>query len=92
MFFRGTSGKCHELALSPHPRYPARTVVSSDLVAWSSEWLDYAPPDFTDASVLSQEDDRPDPRSIDWTRIASSEGTIVFDAQGRPLNPLGRTG
>lgn len=86
------AGRAHQRARTPHPKYPARAVVPNHLVAWSVEWRNYAPVEFTDDSILKQEDDTSDAHKVDWNAVYSAEGTLIFNAKSRPLNPRGRTG
>ncbi|KAL1519454.1 hypothetical protein AB1Y20_022976 [Prymnesium parvum] len=85
-------GRAHQRARTPHPKYPARAVVPNHLVSWSVMWRDYAPVEFTDDSILKQEDDTSDAHKVDWNAVYSAEGTLIFNAKSRPLNPRGRTG
>jgi len=62
-------------------------------VPWENDWPDYDPVDFTHPVVKKQPvwADPADPRVIDFSTRASFEGPIKV-VNGRPLNPLGRTG
>ena len=70
--------------------YPARQQIPIEQAPWPWDCAEYAPPYHVDASIL----DAPWAEPEDVTEIAESlaERARQHDAQGRPLNPRGRTG
>jgi ADP-ribose pyrophosphatase len=93
----------HFTARSKHPLYPERSNVPDAAVPWSVKWDDYAPVEYT-AQVVFDFDcsvrpngwaDPKDPTALGpdaWRARFSNEGELVFEANGRPRNPRGRTG
>ena len=92
----------HVKARAAHPAYPPRAHVPDEKVSWRARWPDYTPTPFTHAAVTSNNRllkpggwaDPPDVRQLrdEWARRVSHESNWYFDADGRPLNPRGRTG
>lgn len=90
----------HNKARGAHPLYPSRSTVPDDCVSWSAEWQDYFPCAYTADSVVANDitsnpkgwADPGDPKRVDWSGRSSFEGELQFDADGRPMNPRGRTG
>ncbi len=81
------------------PSYPRRYDVPDDKVSWDVPFPEYDPPYFVDPNVLKNDvTSNPrgwaEPENLDRVTRAfhSLEGTVRFDAMGRPLNPRGRTG
>ncbi len=80
--------------------YPPRLYVPDEAVSWSIVWPEYTPSDHDLPRALTdkaKEGDYADPQypwEIDWSKRSSfvGDGKIHFDAQGYPLNPVGRTG
>ena len=80
---------------------PNRVHVEDSEVPWATEFnRPYDPPDFTTREVMDAAGkwaDQMDSRAIkkeDWTQRQkkSVRAFIDFDAEGRPRNPIGRTG
>ena len=78
--------------------YPRRQRIALHEVPWSIPCPDYAPPYHVDSVVLENNhfDNSygwADPETLDpsWWQIPDFDGGTV-DEQGRPLNPMGRTG
>jgi ADP-ribose pyrophosphatase len=73
-----------------------RTRVPDDRVPWSVDWPTYEAIEFTHRVVLAQPvwADAPDPLAVPRlkTRHSHEQQPLVFRADGRPLNPYGRTG
>ncbi|HOU36203.1 MAG TPA: NUDIX domain-containing protein, partial [Candidatus Omnitrophota bacterium] len=92
--------KLHVKARGPHPAYPKRSIVPDELVRWITNFFDYNPVEFTHQNVFDNDKtkkpggwaDKPDTSEIDRDSIKSYEGRVEFDPEGRPLNPMGRTG
>jgi ADP-ribose pyrophosphatase len=88
----------HVNARSAIPAYPARFHVPDELVAWAASFPQYAPPDYTQPSIVENKFGGADPhdaRQVDFSKRSTYEqgGRIsVEPATGRPLNPRGRTG
>lgn len=95
----------HFHARLDHPRYPKRWPVRDEQVAWSAAFEDYKPVEFVAASVLSNDcsinpQGWADPAAPDCALIEkrtsyeySKQGRgYQFAADGRPRNPVGRTG
>jgi len=96
-------GALHQNARSAHPAYPERTKVPDETVLWDTPWASYSPVTFTHKAVVDndcsvKQGGWADPMSVsavakeEWSQRVSHEGPIMFDAQGRPINPRGRTG
>jgi ADP-ribose pyrophosphatase YjhB (NUDIX family)/inosine-uridine nucleoside N-ribohydrolase len=80
------------------PGYPPRQHVDEQEAPWTKPLAGYEPPEYTADVVLQHEGQWADPRDVKdvkrafLTRTNSGEVAVALDAQGRPLNPLGRTG
>jgi ADP-ribose pyrophosphatase YjhB (NUDIX family) len=80
------------------PGYPPRQHVAEQQAAWTKPLPDYQPPEYTAAVVLEHEGEWADPADVGavqrsfLTRTKNGEVAVALDEQGRPLNPLGRTG
>jgi len=96
-------GALHQNARSAHPAYPERTKVPDESVLWDTPWASYSPVTFTHKAVVDndcsvKQGGWADPMSVsavakeEWSQRVSHEGPIMFDAQGRAINPRGRTG
>lgn len=82
------------------PEYPARFPVPDSLVQWTKDYPDYCPPYYVSPAVIANDSTRKpggwaDPEDI--SRITeipaeSFSGRLLHDNEGRPLNPVGRTG
>jgi ADP-ribose pyrophosphatase len=80
--------------------YPRRIKVPDALVDWDVDYPDYDPPYYVAPEVLANDRTRKeggwaDPEDIavaEALPVQSFEGPIRFDAEGRPLNPRGRSG
>jgi hypothetical protein len=95
----------HQRARLNHPAYEKCgvhkfPVIFAEHCLWSTPYPEYKPTEFTHERILEQPDyaDPKDPKEIDWSqRRASLEyerqgKKMQFDAKGRPVNPIGRTG
>jgi ADP-ribose pyrophosphatase len=78
--------------------YPRRQRIAIEQVSWSKPCPDYDPPYYVDDVVLENNHLHnsygwADPETLDpsWWQIPTFD-TADLDAQGRPLNPAGRTG
>lgn len=98
----------HEQARSENnPHYRGkRFPVKDDQVSWSVTWEEYKPESFTSQGVL--DNGRDQPKGMKWAdppdpklsyaphmekRLSfENGGVILFDTDGYPLNPRGRTG
>lgn len=82
------------------PEYPERFPVPDHLVEWEADYPGYAPPYYVSPIVLANDSTRKtngwaDPEDISLIPalpLESLTGRLTFDEQGRPLNPVGRTG
>lgn len=80
------------------PGYPPRFPIDDTKAAWDISFPDYAPPEYTAAVVFQHEYDWADPADVKAvkrrfvTRTEQGEVSVLTDEEGRPLNPLGRTG
>jgi ADP-ribose pyrophosphatase len=82
------------------PEYPERFPVPDHLVAWEMDYPDYAPPYYVSPVVLANDSTlKPsgwaDPEDISLLQAPPREsltGSLTLDHQGRPVNPIGRTG
>jgi ADP-ribose pyrophosphatase len=82
------------------PEYPERFPVPDHLVAWEVDYPDYAPPYYVSPVVLANDSTlKPngwaDPEDISLLPAPPAEsmtGPLTLDQQGRPVNPIGRTG
>lgn len=95
----------HTRARLDHPAYTKFDVykfsVPDDKCPWSVEWPEYAPVEFTHPRILEQPvyADPVNPADIDWDSKRFSmeykrqgRDKYDFDENGRPVNPIGRTG
>eukprot|EP00299_Pterocystis_sp_00344_P011804 c5571_g1_i1.p1 GENE.c5571_g1_i1~~c5571_g1_i1.p1 ORF type:complete len:254 (+),score=60.82 c5571_g1_i1:45-806(+) len=83
----------HTHARSKHPKYDDRCEVPDHLVPWEVQWDDYNPPEFTHVRVSSNLSGHADPDHVEADVIRSRPTFSVFQfADGKPLNPRGRTG
>ena len=98
----------HEQARSENnPHYRGKRIpVGDDKVPWSVTWEEYNPEAFTSQTVLDNGRDQPegmkwadppDPKlsyapHLERRLTFENDGVIVFDPDGYPLNPRGRTG
>lgn len=71
--------------------YPERFYVPDDRLAWDVPFPEYAPPFYEDPHLAGRSWADP-PWSRALGRGESLEGPLPRDAEGRPLNPWGRTG
>lgn len=74
--------------------YPKRFAVPDEKISWEENYPTYNPEDFTDDIVLS-EPDWADPKEVSDINFSDREsfaGEIMFDINGSPINPMGRTG
>jgi ADP-ribose pyrophosphatase YjhB (NUDIX family)/inosine-uridine nucleoside N-ribohydrolase len=80
------------------PGYPPRQHVEEQDAPWTKSLPNYRPPEYTATTVLQHEGDWADPQDVRavkrrfLTRTSQGEVAVLLDEQGRPLNPLGRTG
>lgn len=82
------------------PEYPARFPVPDELVSWDTNYPGYLPPYYVSPAVLANDSSRnpkgwADPEDISLLAELPHEsfsGILPRDGQGRPLNPVGRTG
>ena len=80
------------------PGYPLRQHVNENDASWSKHLTNYRPPDYTAAVVLDHETEWADPKNVRdvkrkfLTRTKDGETRVALDDDGKPLNPLGRTG
>ncbi len=81
--------------------YPDRFPVPDEKVKWEVSYPEYDPPYFVADSVLENDVTKKingwaDPENIKQAKerrnISSYEGNIIFDYNGFPHNPMGRTG
>ena len=87
--------------------YPQRQPVPVELVQWDSPFPEYLPPEWTHPSVLANDRelatgdkwaDPPDVARVELEQRITFAGSgeakplRLFDARGKPLNPVGRTG
>jgi ADP-ribose pyrophosphatase len=79
--------------------YPERFVVPDAHVNWDTDYPEYAPPYYVAPVVLENDATRKqggwaDPEDVTQVAVPreSFEGPLRLDAQGRPLNPRGRSG
>lgn len=95
----------HHAARSQHPAYPTRFAVPDDLVDWENDFPGYTPVSFVDKGVVANNievnadgwADGPVPNRQQIEKRGSHELQARqlqwrYDAEGRPLNPRGRTG
>jgi len=95
----------HIKARAKHPAYPERFPVIDELVPWSTPAPGYSPVDYVNSNVLANSCDVkvegwadsavPSRELIEQRRSYELEKnglSMQYDAQGRPLNPAGRTG
>jgi len=80
------------------PGYPPRQQVNEADALWSKPLETYAPPEYTAAVVFKHEGQWADPPNVldvkrtFLTKTLAGDVAVGLDEQGRPLNPLGRTG
>ncbi len=80
------------------PGYPPRQHVDEKDAPWSKPLAGYEPPEYTADVVFQNEGKWADPQDVRHvkrtflTRTSVGEVAVALDGQGRPLNPLGRTG
>lgn len=80
------------------PGYPPRQTVAEKDARWTRPIAGYEPPEYTADVVFRNEGKWADPKNVEdvnrkfLTRTRTGEVPAALDAQGRPLNPLGRTG
>ena len=94
------SPSLHVNARTLRPKsYPVRFEVPDEKVPWDFAWPGYAPPYFVDPVVLANDRTvnpagwaEPENLPFGSHRFASYGGEVRLDAEGRPLNPRGRTG
>ncbi|UFS71169.1 NUDIX domain-containing protein [Geomonas sp. RF6] len=80
--------------------YPERFPVPDHLVSWGSEYPEYAPPYYVSPVVIKNDSsanpagwaDPEDVSLLSEMPQQSFAGVLVHDAEGRALNPIGRTG
>ncbi len=80
------------------PGYPQRQHVDESDAEWTKFLRGYAPPEYTADVVFQHEGQWADPADIKLvqrkfvTRTRNGDVPVLVDSQGRPLNPIGRTG
>ncbi len=80
------------------PGYPPRQHIEEQDAPWTKSLPGYDPPEYTAAVVFQHEGKWADPKDVRQvkrpflTRTRSGDVAVLLDKQGRPLNPLGRTG
>ncbi len=82
------------------PDYPRRFNVADENMPWEIDYPAYDPPYYVAPAVLENDcrkkpggwADPEDITAVENLPRESFEGTLLFDAQGRPLNPRGRCG
>ncbi len=83
------------------PCYPARQALAPSEISWEVYVCAYIPPYFVADSVLKNDceknpQERVDSDPEDVSKVdhdfVSFEGNVLFDRNGFPLNPMGRTG
>ena len=78
--------------------YPRRQHVDESDAEWTKSLVGYEPPEYTADNVFQHEGQWADPANIKSikrkfvTRTRSGDVPVMVDSQGRPLNPIGRTG
>ena len=88
--------KCISGSYAGHQKV-RRFDVPLEFCNWSVQFAEYSPQDWTDPSVLGKDGKAPvwadpeDAREVDFSRRAIY-GKIHFHENGRPINPVGRTG
>ncbi len=84
-----------------YPGYPERFPVPIEKRAWQADFPEYQPPYYVAPEVLANDGLRKqggwaDPDDVrlvpDLQRRVSLAGNLTLDTEGRPRNPLGRTG
>jgi hypothetical protein len=100
------SAGLHTKSRGGHPQYPPRAAVPDALVPWEKPFAEYEPTEFVDESVLGNSSSinswadppeiTPEVRQAIEERgsyeLGASGENWGFDANGRPMNPRGRTG
>ena len=71
--------------------YLKRVAVPPELASWKVDFPGYRPIKYTDQKVYDHEGDWADSH-IDPKKMKSYTGEISFNSEGKPLNPMGRTG
>ncbi len=80
------------------PGYPPRQHVEESDAKWTKSLNWYKPPEYTAEVVFQHEGEWADPADVKSvnrtfvTRTQNGEIPVPLDSQGRPLNPIGRTG
>jgi ADP-ribose pyrophosphatase len=82
------------------PEYPERFPVPDTLVSWKIDYPGYNPPYYVSPVVLKNDctenpagwADPEDMSKMGETPVESFAGRLMFEANGAPLNPAGRTG
>lgn len=80
------------------PGYPRRQQVEESDAEWTKSLNGYEPPEYTSEVVFRHEGEWADPVDIKSvnrkfvTRTRNGDVPVPLDSQGRPLNPIGRTG
>lgn len=103
-----TTTYIHEKARRSHPAYPARAPVQDEQVSWFTHFPTYKPTPFEHPCVAANDRTKKaggwaDPqnhRVLDFTKRKSytyaqrqqGVSSMVLDSEGRPMNPMGRTG
>lgn len=78
--------------------YPPRQHVAEQNASWAIALTTYAPPEYTARTVLQNEGKWADPTDVAavqrtfFTRTPQGDVPVGLNEQGRPLNPIGRTG
>ncbi len=77
-----------------HSSYPARFLVPDDQVSWKTGFPAYHPVSFNAPIVMDVATPWADPPFPDKIsrKLTSFEGEVVFNENGFPLNPFGRSG
>ena len=90
----------HKVSREQYPEYPVRAEVPDNKVYWNVEYEGYSPVEYTAEVVQANGPGKgegwADPEEVPrraWADPNYSHcGKIELDANGRPLNPAGRTG
>jgi ADP-ribose pyrophosphatase len=77
-----------------HAHYPDRFPVPEGKIEWEETFPEYKPEEYNDSVVLDSNTSWADPQDVHLLKkdFISHEGSIRTNKDGRPLNPMGRTG
>ncbi|KAE9548600.1 hypothetical protein FO519_008185 [Halicephalobus sp. NKZ332] len=91
--------KCRDIKIPYLRSNVFRTPVPEDKVPWTVDWPEYKPAEYTSESLKGKPwADPEDPRNLQFNEIDGNVNrkshfcVYAFDNDGRPLNPIGRTG